>query len=268
MPGSTLRRRLRTLPARLRNWTPHPVLDTDVFLVSFPKAGNTWMRFMLAHVIVQLAQLNTSVNFRSIHQLVPDIHVEHIGRNAVFPPFPRIIKSHVGYNPAYPRVIYIVRDGRDVVISNYEALKREKTIGNDVSVKDVMHHPRYGIASWRDHVSGWLDAGLGERLMLLKYEDLVNDPATGLEHCVRFCGVEPQRQAIEKAVEASSFNNMRRIEEQESIYLGKTSPESRFVRRGQPGEWTEVFTPDDLKYFFQQTGTLLDRLGYDDALVQ
>ena len=57
-------------------WRESAVLETDVFLVSFPKSGNTWMRFMLANAMVQHSQLDISVNFKSIHQLVPDVHVD------------------------------------------------------------------------------------------------------------------------------------------------------------------------------------------------
>lgn len=262
MVTSTVYRHLRTFPTRMRNWTPSPVLETDVFLVSFPKSGNTWMRFMLANSIVRQAKLETQVTFRTVHQIIRDVHVDRIGLDAAFPPFPRIIKSHAAYNSAYPRVIYIVRDGRDVTISNHAALKRNKAISPEAALADLFRDQRLGVVSWRNHAAGWLNAGLGERLLLLRYEDLMADPAKGLAECVRFCGVEPQNEIIEQAVQASSFVNMREIEERDGLYIGKTEPGARFVRKGQPGEWKEVFSPEELRYFSAQAGTVLQQLGY------
>lgn len=262
MFGLTARRRLRSIPVRLRNWTPISVLDTDIFLVSFPKSGNTWLRFMLANVIVHHAKLDTQIDFKTLHQILPDM-MDHIPRDAAFPPFPRIIKSHAAYNSRYPRVIYIGRDVRDVEISMHASRQRDGHVDDNTSIDATLYDRRYGVDSWRKHVGGWLDAGLGENLLLLRYEDMVDDPATALTKCVSFCGVEPQSDIIDRAVQDSSFVNMVRLEETEGVYLGASRPGARFVRKAQPGEWKEVLSSEQLRYCHDKATKAMKLLGYE-----
>src|SRR5271165_3843446 len=77
------------------------VWPDDIFLVSFPKSGNTWTRFLLGN----LMNPDRPVGFADIESVVPDI--------AVFPRAnfrklkrPRLIKSHDCFDPRYRRVIY------------------------------------------------------------------------------------------------------------------------------------------------------------------
>jgi hypothetical protein len=65
------------------------ILPDDVFLVSFPKSGNTWARFLVANLLYP----ECPANFANIYKLVPDPEgtpKKHFDRM----PRPRIIKSH------------------------------------------------------------------------------------------------------------------------------------------------------------------------------
>src|SRR5215470_17884303 len=86
----------------------------DTFLVSYPKSGNTWMRFLIANLLQQ----NPPVGLLDADDLIPIVD----GKSKKFfdnMKSPRIIKSHFSFIPAYKRVIYVVRDPRDVVMSQY-----------------------------------------------------------------------------------------------------------------------------------------------------
>src|SRR5271154_483438 len=78
------------------------ILPDDVFLVSYPKSGNTWIRFLLANLIFP----EQPATFANIHRLVPD-PTDSAKRDFDRLPRPRIIKSHDCYDPRYPRVIYV-----------------------------------------------------------------------------------------------------------------------------------------------------------------
>jgi hypothetical protein len=99
-------------------------LPGDVFLVSYPRSGNTWMRYLLA----SLLEPDLEWNINSISRLIPDLHDKW--PDDYLKPSPRVIKSHFPYQKAYKKVIYPYRDGRDVAISHYDYQKRFRVMTN------------------------------------------------------------------------------------------------------------------------------------------
>jgi sulfotransferase family protein len=70
------------------------ILPDDIFLVSFPKSGNTWTRFLLANLIFP----ETPATFANLHRLIPDPSAT-TKREFRHIPQPRIIKSHECFDP-------------------------------------------------------------------------------------------------------------------------------------------------------------------------
>src|SRR5271167_4419032 len=79
------------------------ILPDDIFLVSFPKSGNTWSRFLLANLLYP----ERGATFANIHRLVLD-PTDTTKRDFERMPRPRVIKSHECFDPRFGRVIYIV----------------------------------------------------------------------------------------------------------------------------------------------------------------
>lgn len=95
------------------------VFDIDIFLVSYPRSGNLWLRWLLAVSV----KGRLDVSNRLISGIVPDIY-EVSNEYLLALEKPRVIKSHEKYNAAYPKVIYLYRDVRHVMISLFHYLKR------------------------------------------------------------------------------------------------------------------------------------------------
>src|SRR5271169_1782765 len=93
----------------------------DTFLVSYPKSGNTWVRMLIANFLSP----DKPADFRDMNRLVPDPGAQ-TKRHFAKMPRPRVIKSHSVFDPRFPRVIYIVRDPRDVVISEYHYQRKTR----------------------------------------------------------------------------------------------------------------------------------------------
>jgi hypothetical protein len=95
----------------------------DLYIVSFPKSGATWMDFLMANIHTTMSGDKRSINFFNIHTIIPDIHYcRQVGiANLAFPGF-RVIKSHAEFNRYYKNVIYLIRDPRDTMVSYHKFL--------------------------------------------------------------------------------------------------------------------------------------------------
>ncbi len=115
-----------------------------------------WTRFLVAHLV----QPNTEIGLSNIEQLVPDT-TTYSNRALKRTPRPRYIKSHNYFDHRYRKVLYIVRDPRDLVLSYYHFQHKCLQIDDnyplerfvDNFVRDDVGSNRYG--SWFENVSSW-----------------------------------------------------------------------------------------------------------------
>ncbi len=216
------------------------ILPEDVFLVSFPKSGNTWTRFLLGNLMFP-DQLAT---FANIHRLIPD-PTGTTKRDFERLPNPRIIKSHECFDPRYPRVIYIVRDPRDVVVSQYHYHRKIKKIEDDSPIEKFVGRFLAGETcphgSWGQNVITWLATSEGDpRFLMLRYEDMVADTPRELRKIVSFLHLNTSSEQIAQAVERSSAGRMRKLEQAQSEDCGLTKGSRKdlsFVRAAGSGGW-------------------------------
>ena len=106
------------------------VLESDIFLVSYPRSGNTWVRNIIAEALYG----ESGKSLGEIGEYVPDLHKYNIDEMELA--HPRVIKSHFYYTKEYKRIIYIVRDPRDVFISYHKYLTQLGTCSS--SLKDFV----------------------------------------------------------------------------------------------------------------------------------
>src|ERR1700736_5647469 len=146
------------------------VYPDDTFLVSFPRSGNTWTRFLVCNLI----NADNPVTFAGLESRIPEIYDVPDRVLRAFPR-PRIVKSHECFDPRYKKVIYIVRDPRDVAVSNYHWELKLRSVKEGYPIEDFV--PRWmapefwpRIGSWGDHVGSWLATRQGkEGFLLLRY---------------------------------------------------------------------------------------------------
>lgn len=269
--SQNLWRGFRTLVGLNRGGRNFPVFPDDRFLVSYPRSGNTWTRFLIANLLFS----DREVSFLNIDYLLPDIL--NINRRELAKiPRPRLIKSHEYFDPRYKRVIYIVRDPRDVVISYYYFHLKQGFIADGYPLENFVNRFVVGdvdpiFASWGENVSSWISTRFsGREFLLLRYEDMKMNTVSELEKVADFLGIQKTPEALARAVALSSAERMRELEKRdENRWIGTRTrrKDVRFVRTAATGGWKSALSDSQVSQIESAWGPLINHLGYDLATV-
>jgi hypothetical protein len=240
------------------------IFPDDVFLVSFPKSGNTWTRFLLGNLVSPDAQ----VTFTNVRTFVPypDVTPRKIFDRM---PRPRLIKSHECFDPLYPRIIYIVRDPRDVVISQFHYLRKVRKVGDDLPIETFVKQFLAGetcpFGSWGQNVMTWLTSREGDpRFLLMRYEDMLADTARELAKVVDFLQLSVTPEQVTQAVERSSPDRMRKLEKVQGFMKGSRE-DVLFVRAAASGSWRKDLPLPMVEEIEAAWGPVMRHLGYELA---
>jgi len=236
--------------------------NDDVYLVSYPKSGNTWLEFLMANVNVLMAGKNIIVNFFNIHQYMPDIHISQDLPEPIleFPGY-RFIKSHSPYNPYYKNIIYIGRDPRDVMLSYYHYLTQLGSF--DGSLGDLIHSRNHGIKKWVDHVDGWFNkSSASTRFIYIRYEDLRQDTNGTLAKIYSQLGLIIPAEVLEQAIEKSSFERMKQLEQHYGYGGREVEKKYSFMRVGLTGQGRLKIKQTDLEFIKNCATAQMKILGY------
>lgn len=254
-----------------------------VWIASYPKSGNTWMRFLLANYLA--GPIHKSAD---VEALIPGIsHVEQAERllkerSSLFG------KTHHPWGPDLPckdqteRAVIIVRHPKDVLLSNLNYQHMLK--GHDRGFKDEFYartfialgcDPRWhrvGYGTLEHHARSWIEAGKSVPTLMLRYEDLKADTASHFRKVVEFLGLPVDEERIQTATERSSFEQMRALEVREKqaadpngVFHG---PKPRpgwaryFMQSGQSGSKLANINPQLDAEFDQRFAAVVRMLGY------
>ncbi len=239
-------------------WVRHRnLIPADVFVASYPRSGNTWLRFMLYEILV-----GHSSSFANVHQLVPDIGTHHEAL-PVLPGNGRLIKTHEPYRREYKKAIYLVRDVRDVALSEFAFQKALGLAGDDFELylQRFLQGKVNPFGSWIAHVNSWMNAKDDKRadVLLVRYDEMRRTPEERLAEMMEFVAVPVERDTIRRAIANNSVDKMR---EKEKVNPQRASAKGRFVRDGSVGGWREKFSAAQAQLVQQCAGLVLTRLGY------
>jgi estrone sulfotransferase len=239
---------------KLSRWLPGTLYPDDVFIVSYPKSGNTWLRFLIANLLIQ----EEEINFHTVHNYIPEVGkqekiIETLER-------PRIMKSHAPYIREYSKVIYLIRDGRDVYVSYY--FHKLNQLPSGCTFREFLKRQDHYPCTWGEHVSSWLFSLSPSNLLLVRYEDLIRDCPKELKRIASYLGLDRTANQLSLASEKSSFDNMRRIELVKGRLYKDQGPKV-FMRKGKSGDWKDFFGQDEKTVFKSREGHILLKLGYE-----
>jgi hypothetical protein len=242
------------------------VFPDDIFLVSYPKSGNTWTRFLIAN----LAYPEKNPDFTNINELVPDpeaLSKRHLAKL----PRPRILKTHQYYHPLYQNVLFIVRDPRDVAVSEYYFHRKRRVYADDFPIEE---HVKQFVAgkttlygSWGENLSSWLvTRAESARFLLLRYEDMIKNTTEELREIARFLGIEATPERLARAVDRSSADNMRKLEKEQAMAWSSTRETRQdipFVRAAKAEGWRKELPESAVELIEAAWGPVMQYLGYE-----
>jgi hypothetical protein len=248
-----------------RNFAVYP---DDTFVVSYPRSGNTWTRFLIANLV----HPDKDVSFANIEKLIPDTSSQS-NRALKATPRPRIIKTHEYFDHRYPKTIYIVRDPRDVALSYYDFQRKymqiddayplEQYVDDFVSGKLVS----IGWGTWGENVASWIyTRGKRNNFLLMRYEDMMKNTEQELARISEFLNIPLEAQRLRRAIESSSADRMRALEKlQEDKWVATKNrrKDIPFVRVAKSGGWRTALPASCVQQIENAWGGLMTPLGYE-----
>jgi hypothetical protein len=243
------------------------VFPDDTFLVSYPKSGNTWIRFLIAN----LKYPEKHPDFTNINQLVPDYEA-HSKRSLNRLPRPRTLKSHQYFDPRYYKVLYIVRDPRDVVLAEYHFGIKQRLHNEDYPLthyvsRFLANDTGHAYGSWFDHVASWYFTRQNDPgFLLVRYESLHSQPQVEMERIARFLGASTDPDKLKFAIEQSTGSRMRELEKMQSRVFSSTRETRQdlpYIRVAKAGGWRTNLPEQCVASIESAWGDLMETMGYE-----
>ena len=272
-----------------------------VWLASYPKSGNTWMRAFLANLVanrsdpVPLDELSrycddearpeyfsavagrpsAQLSLAEIIETRPKVHaaIAAAARGTRFVKthnYAGQLDGHPLHNPAVTAgAIYIVRNPLDVAVSMThhfgigldEAIER---LGNEqVATENEAQFVTQVLGSWSLHVKGWADLA-SERVLVLRYEDLIEKPAKQFAKAAKLVGIGQDRARIERAVKHAAFQSLASMEKKHG-FIEVSDKAKRFFRAGKMNQWREALSREQVQRVVDAHREQMARFGYVPA---
>lgn len=270
-----------------------------IWISSFPKSGNTWMRLFLSYFVKrkhkntidinELTELESSYKssiFESNTLLsICDLTDEEVDliRPSVYRSLNKslndikFLKSHdtfrynIDQKPIYPidsmkGVIYVVRNPLDVAVS----MKFHSSTTFDLATKSLCknyglkNHPyRIGlhemVGSWNSNVNSWLDASVPK--CIVRYEDLKSDTLSTFSKVLDFCEIPYDNLSLSNAIEYSSFDKLKE-QENSRRFKERLPGQEKFFRKGEVNAWKNYLSQENVNHIMEHCNETMHKLGY------
>lgn len=207
-------------------------------LISYPKSGRSRIRFGLHHVGRD-----------------QEIRFHHDGfefNDGARPAHDFSVEKRLERLASVERVVFLKRDPRDLLVSLFHQVtgRFQDFFHYQGTISDFIRDPYFGAEVLRRFYDMWDQIGARREVLVVHYENCMENPSAAFDKIGRHFGIELSSEVWREAAEASSFENMKRVEvsgEFPKPWLKLRNGHSK-VRRGKVGGYTDSLPPDDITY--------------------
>jgi hypothetical protein len=271
-----------------------------IWLASYPKSGNTWLRAFLHNFMRNASQ---PIEPNRLNELTlgdgqerfflpftggrptAELGLQEIAALrskvqqglAASSPDSVFVKTHnwLGADHGIPCIdmrytagaIYVVRNPLDVVLSvaDHFGLSIDQAIAQmadpEARTANLPRRVPDVMSSWSNHVKSWTQQR-NPRLHVMRYEDMLAKPLPTFTKLARFLGLQQaSRDRIERAIRFSSFDTLQQLESSKG-FVERSAHSQRFFRRGQSGQWQETLSPQQIQSIASAHKAEMQRFGY------
>jgi hypothetical protein len=116
------------------------------------------------------------------------------------------------------------------------------------------------VSTWSLHVKSWT-ADPNPRLLTVRYEDMLDSPFVAFSNVCRFLGLKPPHERLERAIKFSSFEMLRKLEEQKG-FKERSESAQHFFREGRKNQWREKLSEAQVRRIVVDHREQMQRFGY------
>lgn len=272
---------------------------TLVWIASYPKSGNTWVRAFLANYLFDNVGAASFEAIQRIssgdvsgpsyaelagcpHHQIPagnygKVRLAHLTRIAENGSSVNFVKTHCAHTrmnghwlvpAALTRsAIYVVRHPLDMLVSYADHWGLTlKAAAHQIGAEKNMIGPgpktaMQFLSDWSSHVKGWT----GTRdfpVLTLRYEDMLADPEKAFTRLIRHIGAPVDANVLTEAIEKTSFRSLSVLEEQGG-FPERGPKQDRFFRVGTAGQWRNKVPDDIVQRVLSDHGAVMRKLKYE-----
>lgn len=269
-----------------------------VWLASYPKSGNTWMRVFLANYLLntraplpinEVRRLGTGDSIGGAYHAVAGRTLDLSRVVEVLQYRPKVLRAIVANNAdvnfvkthnarvttygvemipaALTRAsIYIMRNPLDMVLSyaRHYGMSHADAVGRITHPDNANLPTETSVAdflgTWDGHVRSWVKKAPWAQLVL-RYEDMLDDPATQFSRALRLIGVPVEPERLERAIRFASFDELSR-QEAATGFIEKPEQSEKFFGKGRKDQWKTDLDPALADIIRDKMGATMKRYGY------
>lgn len=268
-----------------------------VWLASYPKSGNTWLRAFLGNYLFEAdgpLPLDALKRISSGDSSLP--HYQQIagGRYTMLTAPQRaqvrarvlhgiagqapvnLVKTHSlnakqsGLPLIPPEItkaaLYVIRDPLDMLVSYMDHLKQTPEQAAESIADPENHVPTNAstvkqlLGSWSAHVDGWTRAK-AFKVETLRYEDMRADPEATFSRALKAIGAPVDKAQLLRAIDHASFETLSAMEAQNG-FSERAAHQDRFFRKGGSGHGKTALPQAVIDKVIKDHGRTMRHFGY------